>query len=638
MTSKGKLATRLAPLAAFGLLVVALISVNVLAAYVPLRLDVTEERLYTLSKGSREILQGIKEPITLKLYYSSSQPDIPVSFQTYSTKVIELLRQYAAAAPRGKLRLEVYDPAPDTDEEEWATRYGLSPARMPSGDNLYFGLVVVAANQEATVPFFDPRRERFLEYDVSQAITRVQEAKQPKIGLLSYLPIGYPAAPTMGQRQQQKNWAILQELQKSFDVDMLEPDTLVQIPSDLRVVLVVHPKHIPPRISYALDQFVLRGGKLVVLVDPNSRIDALSGGQYGAPTNSSLDTLFKAWGIKYDKLEVVGDHELATRVNSPQFGVVDYPIWISITPKYLNREQVITSQLDDLTFIDAGRFQTDKDFKLNFTPLATSSPNSGMVDFTSVRLVDPVTLSKMVKSDGQTKVLAALVTGKFPTAYPDGPPPEPTGKDKEQLSKDVEAQLAQRKAHFISKATAESSVVLIADADFIADQFSVQQVNFFGNVVTQPINDNLNLVLNSAEYLAGNQALIHIRSRGKFSRPFTRVQALQVKAAAKYNQQEQALSDKLDAVKRKLNELERQRPKGSNLMLSPEQVDALHQYRLEEQRTRHALREVRKVLRQDIETLGNILLSINLLAMPLLVAVVGFVIIIRRSRRSGGKR
>jgi gliding motility-associatede transport system auxiliary component len=636
MTTQGKLAARLAPLAAFALLLVALISVNVLAAYLPLRLDVTEEGLYTLSKGSREILAGIQDPITLKLYYSSSQPDIPVAFQTYSNKVIELLHQFESAAPRGKLRLEVYDPAPDTEDEEWATRYGLSPAHLPDGSNLYFGLEVVAADRESTVPFFDPRRERFLEYDVSEAIARVQEAKQPKIGLLSYLPIGYPGAGMPGQPS--RNWAILQELQKSFDVQMLEPDTLVEVPKDLRVVLVVHPKHLPPRISYALDQFVLRGGKLLALVDPNSRIDASGGGQYGGPTNSSLDVLFKAWGIKYDKLEVVGDHELATQVNTPQFGVVDYPIWITLTPKYINREQVITSQLEELTFIDAGRFQTDKDFHLTFTPLATSSPNSAMVDFTTVRMINPVTISKMVKSDGQTKVLAALITGRFPSAYPDGPPPEPTGKDKEQLSKEVEAQLAKRKAEHLSKATAESSVVLIADADFIADQFAVQQVNFFGNVVTQPINDNLNLVLNSAEYLAGNQALIHIRSRGKFSRPFTRVQALQVQAAARYNQQEQELSDKLDSVKRKLAELERQRPTGSNLMLSPEQMDAVRQYRLEEQRTRHRLREVRKVLRQDIERLGNLLLVINLLAMPLVVALVGFVTIFRRARRSGGKR
>jgi ABC-type uncharacterized transport system involved in gliding motility auxiliary subunit len=632
MTPQGKLASRLVPLAALVLLLVALIAVNVLAAFVPLRADVTDEGLYTLSKGTRQILSKIEDPITFKLYYSQSLPDIPVAFKTYSSKVIELLREYEAVAPAHKVRLEVYDPAPDTDDEEWATRYGLSPARLPNGGNLYFGLVAVAADREATVPFFDPRREKFLEYDVSEAVARVQEVKQPKIGVLSYLPIGggYAGPMSAGGRA----WAIMQQLQKSFSVEQLSPATLVEVPQDLNLVLVVHPKLIPSRISYALDQFVVRGGKMIVLVDPNSRLDPAGGGQYGAPTNSSLDDLFKAWGIKYDKLQIVGDHELATRVNAPQFGVVDYPIWLTVTPRYFNHDQVITSELEELTLVDAGRFETTPEFKLTFTPLVTSSPNSGMVDFTTVRVLNPVTISKMVKSDDTPKVLAALITGKFPSAFPEGPPKPPT----RDIPKDVQAQLDERAKHHLSEAKGETSVVLIGDADFIADQFSVQQVNFFGNVVSQPVNDNLNLVMNSAEFLSGNQALIHIRSRGKFSRPFTRVAALQVKAAARYTQQEQQLSDTLEEVKRKLSELERQRPKGSDVMLSPAQMDAVRQYRLEEQRTRHALREVRKVLRQDIESLGNVLLAINLLAMPLVVAVMGFTIIYRRSRRSGGKR
>ena len=633
MTSKSKLAPRLIPLAAFAMLLVALIAVNVLAAFVPLHLDVTEERLYTLSKGSRQIVSGIKDPITLKLYYSQNLPDIPVAFTTYSTKVIELLREYASAAPGHRLRLEVYDPAPDTDDEEWATRYGLNPARLPNGTNLYFGLVAVAANREASVPFFDPRREKFLEYDISEAIARVQEAKQPRIGVLSYLPIGFPGGQMPGQ--QQSNWAIMQDLQKSFEVQPLDPNSLVEVPADLRLVMLVHPKLVPARVSYALDQFVLRGGKLIVLVDPNSRLDRSGGGQFGAATNSSLDDLFKAWGIQFDKMQIVGDLQLATRVNSGQFGVIDYPIWITLTPKFLNHEQVITSELEELTFIDAGSFAPTPEFKLTFTPLVSTSTQSGLVDFGTVRLFNPLQVSKAIKPDGKARVLAALLSGKFPSAYPDGPPKPPEGAE---IGKEERQQLDKRAEHHRKEAQAETSVVLIGDADFIGDQFSVQQVNFFGNVVTRPINDNLSLVLNAAEFLSGNQALIHIRSRGKFSRPFTRVAALQVKAAARYTQQEQGLSDKLEEVKKKLSELERQRPKGSDLMLSPAQLDAVRQYRLEEQRTRHALREVRKVLRQDIEQLGNVLLAINMLVMPLLVAVLGFVIILRRSRRSGGRR
>jgi ABC-type uncharacterized transport system involved in gliding motility auxiliary subunit len=629
-TQKRKLASRLVPVAAFALLLVALVAVNVLAAYLPLRVDVTEEGLYTLSPGSRQILAQVEEPITLKLYYNEDLPDVPVQFKTYSTKVVELLREYQSAAPGDRVRLERYNPAPDTDDEEWATRYGLSPARLPSGSALYFGLVAVSADREAAVPFLDPRRERFLEYDVSEAIARVQRAERPKLGVLSYLPIGgFGGAPMMGPSQ---DWAILSELQRTFRVEMLSPGGLIEIAPDIDLLLVVHPKLLPERVSYALDQFVLRGGKLIALVDPNSRLDESGGGQMGAPSHSSLDELFKAWGVGYDKTMIVGDHELATRVNAPQFGVVDYPIWLTLNAAYFNAEQVITAELDEITLIDAGRFTLAEGSPLQFTPLITSSGNSGMVDFTTVRVVNPATISKMVEADGEPKVLAALVTGRFPSAYPAGPPKPPIAPGNDDEAK----RLAQRAEKHRAQATADASVLLIGDVDFVADQFSVQQVNFFGNVVTRPVNDNLNFVLNAAEYLGGNQSLIHVRSRGKFSRPFTRVATLQVQAAERYLREEQALTQKLQEVQRQLNEIERQRPDGERLMLSPDQLEAVRGFRLEEQRTRRALRDVRAVLRQDIERLGNTLLAVNLLVVPLLVAGVGFAIIYRRSRRRRG--
>lgn len=625
---------RLVPAAAVAMLIVALVAVNVLAAFVPVRVDVTGEGLYTLSKGTREILSGLENPVTLKLYYSRDVPDLPVQFKTYSTKVVELLEEYEAAAPGNRVRLETYNPEPDTEDEEWATRYGLSPAQLPNGTRLYFGLVAVSADREATVPFFDPRRERFLEYDISEAIARVQRADRPRIGVLSYLPLGgFGGAPMRQQRQGE--WAVMRELQKSFEVETLRADKLVKIPAEIDLVLVVHPKLMPNRISYALDQFVLRGGKLVALVDPNSRLDQSPQAQAGRPMNSSLDDLFAAWGVKYDKLRIVGDRELATRVNSPQQGVIDYPVWVTVTPEYISEDSVITSELEEMMFVDAGRFQPAEDFPLTFTPLVTSSPNSGMLDFTTVRVTNPGTISRMVEPDDERKTLVALITGRFPAAFPGGPP-EVT-LENEQDEETLE-QLRQRAETHLGEAQAETSVLLVGDADFIADRFSVQRVSFFGNAVTQPVNDNLNLVLNAAEYLAGSQALIHIRSRGKFSRPFTRVQDLQQDAAERYLAEEQRLSDKLDEVKSKLNQIEQQRPQGEDLMLSQDQLEAVRQYRLEEQRTRQALRDVRKVLRQDIERLGNTLLAVNLLAMPLVVAGLGFVIIFRRTRRSrGGK-
>jgi ABC-type uncharacterized transport system involved in gliding motility auxiliary subunit len=634
MVPQGKLNSGLVPVAAFVLLGLGLVAVNVLAAFVPLRADVTEEGLYTLSAGSRAIVGKLEDPVTIKLYYSESLPDVPVAFKSYSSKVIELLREFEAHAG-GKLTLETFDPKPDTEEEEWATRYGLTPARMPNGGSLYFGMVAIAVDREGTVPFFDPRREKFLEYDIAQTLGRIGHAGKEKIGLLSFLPImGFGGPMFGGMRQQQPDWVVLQELRKSYEVELLQPNNLVEVPEEMRMVMVVHPKALPEAASYALDQFLLRGGKLMVFVDPNARLDSGAQVQYGGPTNSNLEALFQAWGVKFDGMNIVGDTELATRVNAPQQGVIDYPVWITVNANYLNHDQVITSELEELTLIDAGAFEPEKDFAYQFTPLITSSANSGTVDFTAVRMMNPATLARMIKPDGTKRILAAMITGTFQSAYPGGPPPPPKAEGKEGEKQEPPGKPT---LPHLAVGRQDSTVVLVGDADFMADQFSINQVNFFGNVVSQPINDNLNFVLNAAEFLMGSQELIHIRSRGQFSRPFTRVAELQVQAAARYRTEEERLSQQLEEVKRKLSELERQKPTGEKVILSPEQLEAVRTYRLEEQRTSKALREVRKVLRQDIESLGNNLLAVNMLVVPLLVAVGGFLVIFRRTRRSGGK-
>lgn len=633
MKLQGKMTTKLAPLAAFLLLAAALVAVNVLFAFVPIRVDITEEGLFTLSKGSKEIVAGFEEPTTIKLYYSESLENIPVAFKSYSTKVIELLREYQSYSD-GMVSLELINPEPDTEDEEWATRYGLSPARLPNGTNLLFGMVVLSADREAVVPFFDPRREKFLEYEISQTLLRVRQESKPKIGVLSYLPVagfGNPRVPGRGQ----EDWVFLQELKKNFEVEMLPPDSLVEIGADFQLVVLIHPKLMPRRVSYALDQYLMRGGKLMALVDPNSRMDQGGQGQFGSPTNSELKYLFEAWDLKFDSMKIVGDHKLATKVNSPQHGVIDYPVWLSVTSANLAQDQVITNELESLTLIDSGAFIPGEKFPYTFTPLISTSDKAAFVDFATIRMVNPVTIAKMIEPDGTIYALSGLITGTFKSAYPDGPPPTP--KANGNPAEEEKAKLPERKLPHLAQGEKETSVLVVGDADFMADQFSVERVNFFGNIIMRPINDNLNFVLNAVEFLAGDQALIHIRSRGKFSRPFTLVAELETKAAERYLKEEQQLSDQLESVKQKLAAIEREKPEGQQVLLSPEQLEAVKSFRLEEQRTRKALKEVRKVLRQDIETLGNQLLAFNLLLMPLLVSLVGFVIILRRTRRKGGR-
>ncbi len=615
--------------AAFVLLAVALVAVNVLAGFLPLRLDITEEGLYTLSEGTLRILSGLEEPATVKFFFSEGERDLPVSIKTYATKVKELLREYVSKSG-GKLRLEVIDPQPDTDEEEWATRYGLTGAQLPSGGRLFHGMVVLSGGQEATVPFFDSRREKFLEYDISEVISRVGTESRDKLGLITFLPM--TGQPNMRTRRMEGEWAVLSELKKMFQVQqLLVGDGLVEVPEDIRTVLLIHPKELTEQAAYALDQFLLRGGRLMVFTDPFSRYDTSNPNVMDANFSSTLGALFKAWKIKFDYTKVVADLKQATRVNTPTQGVVDYPVWITLQGDHFNRESVITSQLEQIVLADAGSFETEEGFKLTFTPLLTTSENTGFVDRITIRMARPFDVSKSVEPDGKSHTLAALISGTFDSAFPGGPPPPPKGKEKPGEEKKIE-----RKLPHLAKGEQESTVLLVGDADFVGDRFSVRVSNFFGQTVYSPLNDNLNFVLNAVEFMSGNQDLIHIRSRGRISRPFTRVAELQVSAQQQYRDEEKTLSDALAKVRERLRELESKKPKGQQVILNTAQLQEIQEFRLEEAQTRRALREVRKVLRQDIEALGNTLLVINLLAMPFVVAVFGFVAIIRRSRRSGG--
>lgn len=613
------------------LLLVSLIAVNVVVAMFPVRIDITEDRIYTLSDGSRSVLAGLKEPITIKYYFSDSLPDVPVNVKTFSKKVQELLETFAASSA-GKLKLEVFDPKPDSDEEQWAGRYGLQGATMPQGASLYFGMVAIAAGREAAVPIFDPRREKFLEYDIAQALTRVNQPARKTIGVLSSLPVGgqqpNPFMPRQGE------WALLQELRKNYRIDYLEDPELLEIPESVDLLLVMHPKDASPKFLYMLDQFVVRGGRLMVFLDPHSRLDPGDASR-GGLLESNLPDLLPAWGVKFNSGLVIGDLAQATRV-SARSGVLDFPLWITLRGSHISRDSVITNELDDMTLVDPGAIEKVAGSPYTFQPLLTTSQNSGTVDNVTVRVAGPEDATKSIIYDSKARVLAALVTGKFKSAYKAAPKEEkkkPAKGKKESAAEPAPV----RKQPYRAGGEQETSILIVGDSDFINDRFSVQQASFMGQGVTQPINDNLSFAINAAEFMTGSQELIHIRSRGKFSRPFERVAAIQLAAQQRYQQQEKKLEEKLREVREKLESLQQQRREGKEVMLTPAQVDEIKNYKLEEQRTRKALREVRKVLRQDIEELGNRLLLTNLLAMPLFVLIFGFVIITRRIRKSGGK-
>ncbi|MEC8237429.1 MAG: GldG family protein, partial [SAR324 cluster bacterium] len=570
------------------LLFICLIAVNVVAYYLPMRADMTAEKLYTISEGSRSILSGLKDPLRIKYYFSASSEELPPYIKNYAERVREVLEEYENLSS-GRITLETFDPKPDTEEEEWAERYGINAVTLPQGSRLYFGAVVLMLDQEMTLPFFDPRRERFLEYDLTQAIYKVSQTERPKIGILSTLNLSGGRSMIPGQRPAEK-WVFLGEMEKTMEVVNLPLDT-EEIADDIGLLLVMHPKEFSDSLVYAIDQFVLRGGKTIVMVDPNGRADLASPmNQMGRQPQiaSNLPKLFEKWGVDYDVSKVSGDPTFGTPVNTGS-GVMRFPMWMSFNAQALDQTHPVTSQLENVLFVEAGALSKAKDSKHEYTPLLSLSDKSGILDAFMLRFVQPNQISRDLKPDNQSKSLIARVSGKFETAFPEGRPPAEKKEGEEQ----PEPQQPLNHDH-LNAAQEATSVMVFSDIDFISDDFSVQKMNFLGQRIIQPANDNLNLMLNAVEHLSGNEALMSIRSRGQSARPFTRLEVMQVEAQMKFQDEESRLQETLKQVQNQLDTLlESAGKKGeTEVILPPEMQAEIKRFRGEERQTRKKLREV----------------------------------------------
>ncbi len=616
------------------LLLICLVAVNVTAFFIPLRFDLTEESLYTISDGSMGILENLKDPVRINFYYSRNNAELPPNFKNYAQRVEELLAEYETLS-NGKIVLEIYDPKPDTEEEEWAQKYGIKPITLPSGNAVYFGAIISMLDQEMLLPYFDLRREEFLEYDISRAILKVSSTTSAKIGLLSSMSLegGSPLIPGTAPREK---WVFLSELEKSHSVEIL-PLTTEEIPDGLSILIVLHPRGFSTRLQYAIDQYVIRGGRLIVLLDPNARIDMTSpANQFGQQPQlaSDLPNLLKKWGVEYDKTKVAGDHLNASQVNTGR-GVISFPIWMTFRSKSMNQEHPITAQLENLLFVEAGAFKKLADSNSDFTPLLSLSDQSGYIDAFQLRFAAPDQLSREMEIEGDKKALMAITSGIFSTAFPEGQPPKNKNESSDSPeNNDTKDEKALKHPH-LNESAESNSILLFSDVDFLSDQFSVQKINFLGQSIIQPTNDNLNLMLNATEHLSGNEALMSIRSRGRFSRPFTRLIEMQQKAQIRYQEEEKLLLSQLDEVQQQLNSLlESAGEKGQKEVILPKAVQLeIEQFREKELQTRRKLREVRKILRQDIEQLGRGLLMLNMLIVPIIVGIIGVVVYRYRTQK-----
>ena len=599
-------------------LLVILVAVNVIIGQWRVRKDFTQEKLYTLSDGTRKVLGRLDRDVTLMFFFNSSAPDVPAPLKVFAQQVEDLLKEYELAGG-GRVMVEKYDPKPDSDSEDLAQRYGLTgEAVTPTGPVMYLGLVAVSGDQQATIPMIDPRTEDLLEYNITRMIHRITTARKPVVGVMSSLPVmGSGPSPMMmpGQRPpQDPPWAAFRELSQDYEVRIVSPSA-ESIEHDVDSLVVVHPKDLSDKSLYAIDQFVLRGGHLLAFIDPfcvadpGGEVGGMS--QYGAPSRSStLGVLFDAWGVKYYAGKILADLNASTQLRSRNNTVENSPLYLSLRKGNMAAGDVLTSSIDSVMMVMAGALGNEVADGLKLTPLITSSEQSALADTMMVQF-DPGAFRRELKNGRSRYNLAVRLQGKFKTAFPAGQPKTP-GETNQVVSADHLA---------VSKGT--GNVIVVADVDMLYNEFCGRDVNFLGMTGFQPFNQNINLFANMIEQMAGSSDLIGIRCRGRTERPFTRVLELQGQAQAQWLEQEQALEEKLQATQRRMDELQQKKDDKQRFVISPEQQKELAGFRQEVAKYKQELKQVRRNLREGIEALGVKIKFINILAMPLLVVLAG---------------
>ncbi|WP_346841914.1 Gldg family protein [Metapseudomonas otitidis] len=565
------------------------------------RLDLTEQKLYTISDGTRQILGELDEPINLYFFYSDKSAKDLVVLRNYARRVEEMLKAYAQAAD-GKIKLHIVDPEPFSEDEDKAAEFGLQavPAQQ-GGDAIYFGLAGTnSVDDHQVIPFFPLDQEEFLEYEVSRLVQSLAHPQRPVVGVLSGLPLN--GGFDMQTQQPSSPWMVMEEIRQLFQIESLKPD-VDQIPDKVSVLLLVHPKNLPEQTQYAIDQFVLRGGKLLAFVDPWSEADhamPMPGEMGGEGKSSDLPALFKAWGFEMLPGKVLGDGAYAMSVSMGQGErPARHPAWLTLPRQALDPSDVATANLETLTVATAGILRPLEGAKTRFVPLIHSSEYAMPFDAQRFAMLrNPQELMGELNPSGDRYTVAARISGPAQSAFPDG--------------------IEGRKDGL--KSADNINVIVVADTDMLSDRMWVQVQDFFGQRVPQPWADNSAFAINALDNLSGSEALISVRSRGRFTRPFTVVEDLQRQAEARFREQEQALKQRLSETEEKLASLQSQDP-AKALELTPEQQATLQQFMQEKLRIRKELREVNYQLNADIEKLGRTLKFINIALVPLVLTL-----------------
>jgi ABC-type uncharacterized transport system involved in gliding motility auxiliary subunit len=601
-------------------LAVLFIGVTILITFVlrGARIDLTESKLYSIAPGTQRIVTSLQEPINLYFFFSQEASAESPQLRAYAQRVRELLEEMAERS-KGKVKLTTVDPKPFSEDEDRAAEFGLQAVPLGArNDSLYFGLAGTnSTDGREIIGFFQPDKEEFLEYDVASLIHKLGNPKKPTVGVISALPVE-------GQFDQQSGrmtpgWASIAQLHEQMQVRTLAPD-IGAIEQDVSLLLVVHPKELPAKTLYAIDQFVMRGGKLMAFVDPQSENDPA--GQQGGPMSmvprsSTLGPLLDAWGVSFDQGKVLGDRGLGLTVSLRQGEPPSQHVAIvGLNRESMNTKDVVTSTLDSINVMTAGVLSKKKDATIEFEPLLQSSTDSELLPVMRLAfLPDSRALLEDFKPTGERYVVAARVHGKLKSAYPNG---APEGAEK-----------GEHKA----ESAGDADLIVVADTDILADPLWVRTQNVFGQHFAMAWANNGDFVANAVDNLAGSGDLISIRGRQSFFRPFTRVDDLRRHADEQLRAKEKELDTELKDTERKLSELEAGRSSAGSLVLTPEQEAELNRFQQERVRVRKELRDVRRSLDVEIEGLGTRLKVLNIALMPALLAIGAILLAITRRRR-----
>jgi ABC-type uncharacterized transport system involved in gliding motility auxiliary subunit len=595
------------------------------------RIDLTENNLYTLSDGTRSLLANLEGTVNLYFYFSDQASQAMPSLRNYANRVREMLEEFEAEAD-GNIRLNVIDPLPFSEDEDRAAQFGLQGVRLgTSPDAVYMGLAGTdSIDNEEIIPFFQPDKETFLEYDIAKLVSTLSSPKRPVIGLISDVQMAGSFDPQT-QRMSQP-WVVYQQAQQLFEVRNLGTG-LVQIADDISLLWIVQPKDLSNDTLYAIDQFVMNGGNAIIFVDPVADVDpvAMEGMPQGMPPmgqGSDLPELFDAWGITFSTEEVVADAELALQISGMDRRPVRHYGYVGVTGEHMSTDNIVTADLSVVHVATGGTVGGVENGPLTVEPLLSSSSNAQTMPATRFSFVpDPAALQDGFAPQGDPFTLAARFNGSLSSAFPDGPPP--TNISLEDGGDTAVRSYADHRTH----SSGPVNLIVVGDVDMLADHLWVQVQNLFGQQLTNAFASNGAFVVNALENLSGSSELIGVRSRASFTRPFTKVESLRVDAEARFRTTEERLQRELDETERRLVELQSAREDSGNILLTPAQQGEIDRFVDQRGVIRQELRAVQRGLDEDIERLGTIVKAINIGLVPTLLT--GFVLIAvwRRNRR-----